>query len=264
MAMNGRIVAAVTGLALVAGWFWLRRPAVPSAPAPAAGPTTAVASPQIAASAAVTAPPTEAAPTAIIPAPALATAAPPGIAGSLSNDPDWTAREFAAAVVRVEARYGRFFGRLGWPADRIEALKRRLAADDLTLMKAALTAPAGGMTAEAARARQDEIERLMARQREALASDLGGPDFARLESCEREEACRGVVGDMANAMRAQGVAVSGDVEERLVTEYAAAQQAAAGGDPHRLQQELIRRLSGVLSREQLDAFLASQLEQGGG
>ncbi len=210
------------------------------------------------------------------PAPEEAT----GPSASPGRDSAWRNARFNEAILRVEARYGRLFSRLkDWSPEQREALKRLLADNELRLIlslqsDAPLT-PAGIQT------RFDALSQTRTENDLRLREMMGEQDYAKLDSFERERASLESVSTIANAMRSNGVDVSGDLEDSLLKSYAAAMQDATREaskvdiralKPEQLadltQQQhrafqliLLKRMSGVLEGKQLDAFMAAVIEQ---
>ena len=200
------------------------------------------------------------------------------------TDPAWRAARFNDAMLQAESRYGRFFLRLNWPADRLEALKRQFATNDVALLQAALSGAAGPRTDAEATAKREELDRLMAENQKALRNALGDSDYEKFDLVQRAEQYRESVGQIANTMRSRGIEVNSDLEEAILNGYAEAVRSVAAqpapgtsaaaltdaqkADVRRqqaqaMQMELMRKLSGVLNEKQIDGFLQSYLEQQG-
>ncbi len=199
----------------------------------------------------------------------------------LWDDPNWRADRFNEAYLQVEARFGRFFQKLaGWPPERLEALKRQLADNDLALMRAAMTGaenPDPTAVGEALRAAE-------ARNQQQLKEILGEAGYAEFDASQKTEPYRESVGSIVNTMRSQNAHVSDEAEESILGAYAAAIQEAACQaapvDPRQLSEDqlsalrrqqkdafrliLMNKLSGVLEGEQLRAFMEAEIEQEGG
>lgn len=198
----------------------------------------------------------------------------------LWDDPVWRARQFDEAYLRVEARYGRFFQKLaGWSPDRLEALKRQLANNDLALMRAAMLADdSDGKFAG------DAVRNAEAGNQQQLRELLGETGYAWFDASQKAEPYRESVGSIVDAMRAKSSPLSEDKQESVLGAYAAAMQEAAAQaapvDPRQLTQDqlaalkrqqteafrarLMDKLSGVLDEAQLQVFMETEIEQEGG
>lgn len=199
----------------------------------------------------------------------------------LWDDSDWRAHRFDEAYLGVEARYGRFFQKLaGWSPERLEALKRQLANNELELLRAAML----GASDTDPKAAGDALRSAEARNRQQLQESLGEADYATFDASAKMEPYRESVGSIVNAMRAKNAQISGDAEESILGAYATAMQEAVrqGGpvDPRQLSEGpfadlkrrqadafriiLMKKLSGVLDERQLRVFMEAEIEQGGG
>jgi len=265
--------------ALAAGLLWLlienRQLRTQLAERPAQTPTsqTAPPAPSPAPASVATAPPAAPEPTARAQPPP---ARPP--ASTRWNDPQWRATQFNQAYLQAEVRYSRFFQRLKhWPPERLEALKRQFAEQDLALQQAAMQgAESGGAPAD--------LSRLHSDQEEQLKATLSVDEFRDFQETEAMETSQQAVSSVFNTMRSRGVTLDPAQEEAVLRTYAntlrdAATRAAttpiAGLDSSQLAElkrqqiqalnaALLKQMSAVLDEAQLKSFMEAQLEQQGG
>jgi hypothetical protein len=207
--------------------------------------------------------------------------APRASMAKLWDDPDWRADRFNEAYLRVEARYGRFFQTLvGWSPERLEALKRQLANNDLALMRAGMleTYDSDG------KATGDAVHQTEIGNEQQLKESLGDADYAAFDGLRKMDTYRESVSAIANSMRSKNVQVSNDMEESILRAYASAiQEAAQQASPIDIRQLnhdqlaalkgqqtnafrilLLNRLSGVLNEKQISVFMEAEIEQEGG
>jgi hypothetical protein len=197
------------------------------------------------------------------------------------DDPDRQAAQFSQTVVDVERKYGRFFQHLGdWPPERREALKHQLALNQLAIMQA-IVPKRLPMTEEQLTAQGEALRKVQVDNEQHLRGILGEADYHQFEGFEKTRAYVTTVDDIANAMRAKGVRVSDEMEQSILSGYAAAMAATAAKakdvNPrqlteaqraelrerqHReLQLQLLKQLSGVLEERDLNSLLESYIEQ---
>jgi hypothetical protein len=184
-------------------------------------------------------------------------------------------------ILRVEGKYGQLFSRLkNWPPERREALKHRLAENELGLIRI-MQASDAPLTPEGVQIRTDALMKAVNENTRLLREMMGEADYEKLDSFERERSSKEPISTITNAMRANGVDVSGNLEASILTTYAIALNEAAAQaskvDPsslssteledlklrqrHAFQLILLRRMSAVLDDTQLNAFMASLLDQ---
>jgi len=199
----------------------------------------------------------------------------------LWDDPQWRAARFNEAYLQNEGRYGKFFQSLvGWSPERLEALKRQMANNDLVLMKAAMLEDYDSE----GRSRGDGIRAAQTESQSDLKNCLGEAAFDSFNQFQTMENCRGTVSSIANAIRSRNVDFSSDMEESALSVYASAMQEsgnrASQVDTRQLNQQqlaalkdqqigafrtlLTSKLNGVLTEQQLNAFMEAEIEQGGG
>jgi hypothetical protein len=199
----------------------------------------------------------------------------------LWDDADWRADRFNEAYLRVEARYGRFFQTLvGWSPERLEALKRQLANNDLALMRASMLETYDSQ----GKATGDAVHQAEIGNEQQLKESLGDADYAAFDDLRKMDTYRESVSAIANSMRSKNVQVSNDMEESILRAYASAiQEAAQQASPVDIRQLnhdqltalkeqqtnafrilLFNRLSGVLNEKQISAFMEAEMEQEGG
>ena len=194
------------------------------------------------------------------------------------NDPQWRATQFNQAYLQAEVRYSRFFQRLKhWPPERLEALKRQFAEQDLALQQAVMQgAESGGAPADLSRLHSDQEEQLKA----ALTAD----EFRDYQETEAMETSQQAVSSVLDTMRSRGVTLDSAQAEAVLRTYAntlrdAATRASAtpiaGLDASQLAElkrqqiqalnaALLKQMSAVLDEAQLKSFMEAQLEQQGG
>jgi hypothetical protein len=198
-----------------------------------------------------------------------------------SSTASTTALTGGARYLRVEARYGRFFQKLvGWPPDRLEALKRQLANNDLALMRVAMM----GADDPDGRSVGNAIRDAEVNNQQQLRKILGDADYASFDASQKIEPYRASISSIINAMRAKGAQVNEDTGETILSAYATAMQEAVHQadpvDPKQLSQDqfaalrkkqadsfrviLMNKLSGVLDEAQLRVFMETEIEQDGG
>lgn len=182
--------------------------------------------------------------------------------------------------MRVEVKFGRALQKLkGWSPERIEALKRQLANDELALMRSSMPdIPASNDQERKAVA--DSIQETAAHNLEQLRESMGDPDFTVFETAQKIEPYRDYMASVVNAMRANSIEVNGDMEESMLSAYASAvEQAAkqAGSvdfsnldesqqaqlkslQNQAFQSILVKQLSAILSEDQVRAFMIASAE----
>ena len=199
------------------------------------------------------------------------------------KDSAWRAARFDEAYFRVEAEHGRFFQKLvGWSPERIEALKRQLAYNSLTIMQAATQSDGtdGNTVGEA-------IQSADEKNKQQLRETLGEKHYTAFEESKRIETYRQSIGIIVNAMRSNSIQISADKEESILTAYAEAIKTAAQnlspGDndisklgPDELaalkkkqmaafNHVLFEKMSAVFDENQMNTFMQAALEhQNGG
>ncbi len=197
------------------------------------------------------------------------------------NDPAWRAARFNEAILRIEAKYGRLFSRLNdWSPERRAALKRLMAENELDLMQSMQSSDAP-FTPAGMQTRMDALAKASNENTRRVREMMGETDYAKLDSFEQERSSSESISSITNAMRSNGTDVSGALEESILTSYATALQEAAqqgsATDTRSLTSEqladlkrqqlhafhliLLKRMSGVLDEKQLNAFMASLIEQ---
>ncbi|MFA5262878.1 MAG: hypothetical protein WC378_03565 [Opitutaceae bacterium] len=199
-------------------------------------------------------------------------------------DAAWRAARVSETILRVEAKYGRFLLKLiDWPPEKLEALKRDLALNEVAILEAILTI--GKPASEAGlNALQQTVRDLAAKNQELLKESLGEVDYSKLDAAEKMEPYRKAIDPIANAMRSKGVDVTEELGNSILAAYVAATQDAAREatpvDPKTLSPEefaalkkqqteafrvrLLNKMSGVLDAKQLQIFMETVIEQSGG
>jgi hypothetical protein len=199
-------------------------------------------------------------------------------------DAAWRTARFNEMILGVEAKYGRFFQKLkGWPPEKLEALKRQLAANEVAMLETIITN--GNPVGDAAtKALQQTIQDIAAKNQQLLRENVGDADFAKLDAVEKMEPYRESVGSITNAMRSKGVDVTGELDNSILAAYATAvQDAAREATPINMSSlseeeraalkkqqaeafriRLLKQMSGVLDEKQLQIFMETEIEQGGG
>ena len=211
------------------------------------------------------------------PARAIAPASKKRSAAARWADPQWRAAQYNRAYLATETRYARFFQRLkDWPPEKLEALKRQFANQDLALMQAMMTAEGSDPAAAIERARADGETQLKAALTEA--------EYRSFQETEYMESNQQALSSVLNAMRSRGQTIDPAQEEAALRVYAntlhdVATQAAAtpvaGLSTDQLaelkrqqlqvlDQALFRAMSTVLNEAQLKSFMEAQIEQQGG
>jgi hypothetical protein len=127
--------------------------------------------------------------------------------------------------IRVEQKYGRLFQRLtGISPDSLERLKDVLVAAEWEEY-GQLNLTGKESPAEIVQ-RMAEIQRIEAGRDEMIADILGQENFSKYLAYQQSSPYRSTVEEIANGMRAQGISISFEQEDRLLDTYASAIRSA--------------------------------------
>jgi hypothetical protein len=135
------------------------------------------------------------------------------------SDPAAQAMAKREALGRVEQRYGRFFQTVRLTPQQLEWLKQQMAENDIEMAKAYLPNSADPGDAE----RQKTItaaNQLKLQQMELLRRQLGDDVADELRNYERDQSYRPMIESIANNMRSNGVSVSEETQNKIVSTYA--------------------------------------------
>jgi hypothetical protein len=194
---------------------------------------------------------------------------------------DSRSQQLNRAYLSVESRFGRALLKLkGWSPDRIEALKRKLAEQDVAVMNASL--PNQTPVTDAQRAATAlGIQAMFTANQDELRQTMGDEDYTAFRSAVAMENYRPSVSSALNALRSNGLEISGSTEESVLAAYSQAVQEAASQNSSasiaglsedqisalKTEQDrtfnlaLMRNVEAVLGDDQTQAFMAAIMER---
>ncbi len=194
-----------------------------------------------------------------------------------ARDPNWRSARYNESYLRIEARYGRFLLRSKWTPERKEQFKALLANNDVAVFQAALEESYDSDGKAIGSLIADTRTECEARLKAAMDSE----EMQAFKQCQVEDNYQSPVADLTNAMRAQGIEISNDLEQTLLSAYASAaieasmQNGAANvvglGDQElavlkaaqaaTFHTILLTHISPILNEEQANAFIAAEVER---
>jgi hypothetical protein len=192
------------------------------------------------------------------------------------KDPSWRAARFNEAYIRVEQQYGRLLSRLPHlTAEKREQLISQLANNELNLAEASMPV-ALPMTEAESKQQADALQQAIKENEERVREVLDDSQFAAYETAVKADPYQGAVESLTNSMRANGLQINEDQQSKVLEAYAASCRVLAetpttdgvpaGSEQDRqlrraaFQKELMRRLSGVLNEQQINALLQAEME----
>lgn len=192
-----------------------------------------------------------------------------------------SAKQFDRAFLDVELKYGRAILKLkGWTPNRLEELKRKLAAQEVAMMNVSIPDKVPVTDTERS-AFASSLRSAYASSQDELRQYMGDSDYANFSAATAIETYRPDVSAAVNAMRSNGLAIDNDTEEAVLFAYSQGIQEAASQNAKiivadlsddekveiKAQQErtlnlaLMKKVGAVLDEHQTQEFMYAILER---
>jgi hypothetical protein len=203
------------------------------------------------------------------------------------DDPREHEANLLRAILNIEQRYGRLFQRLkNFPPDVLEKLKLAMAENQLAMERGALPdyLPVDDAERKVVKENMDRIQKNGDEQVQALLGDDG---YAQYDLFRKSEPYRESIEQVTNLMRARGVTVNEDLQQKILDGYTkalieaaaisstdvspaafqalsdSARQELRAKQQSRFDEKLATTMSAILSPSEYKLFMDSQFAQDG-